>query len=206
MSTVIARIGNYITYAEDLDRCYDLSKRACKRAPGCSYDEYFESCSPIENDSENKAIDDYCSSLSKRKCKSTRGCIYDKYEGCMPYPISDVDDDDDSEEDYNDNEDYCSDLSKRTCKRTPGCEYDKYEGCISSELDVDENEGNIIGHESVELRELTPPVPEMDPPEGWKKMRRRRGNRSSGMHVSCACLLPLPWWASSEGGFFCFCT
>ena len=39
--------------------CYDLSKRACRREQGCSYDKYFESCSPGDEKSNNKTVDRY---------------------------------------------------------------------------------------------------------------------------------------------------
>ena len=155
-----ARIGAY--NINDLEECYDLSKRACRRSPGCSYDQYFQSCSPTGNNYDNEV---------------------------------------------NEDDNYCSGLSKRSCKRSPGCEYDKYEGCVTSDLDIDEgndNDGDFADNDEEKLRELTPPDPNMEPPKGWEKMKRTRGGRS-GMHISCACLLPLPWWSDSEGGFFCWC-
>jgi hypothetical protein len=98
-------------------------------------------------------------------------------------------------------EENCYYLSKIECKQAPGCSYSSNSrSCSPSEgytgLEVEEEEA--------ELEVLTPPSPDTAPPEGWNEMKRNKSG-GPGMHNACACLLPLPNWFGSEGGFWCFC-
>lgn len=146
---------------------------------------------------------DPCSHLSKRQCKNNPDCEYDRYEGCI---LSDADDYDYIHEDENDE---CSSLSKRRCKRTTGCEYSRRAGsCTSSNgsgFDPSGLNGNGDDEDGQELRDLTPPEPNVGAPEEWMRMKNNKNTRGIGMHRSCACFFPLPWWLGMEGGFWCAC-
>ncbi|KAL7519078.1 hypothetical protein ACHAWX_003876 [Stephanocyclus meneghinianus] len=98
----------------------------------------------------------------------------------------------------------CYSLSKKRCKLNPECSYDRdFKECLpSSEFPSDEDLDEI--DEGGELEALEPPNPDMEPPDGWNRMKRERAY-GSGMHKACACLVPLPAWFSWDGGFWCRC-
>eukprot|EP00956_Cyclotella_meneghiniana_P017684 scaffold29037_cov69-Cyclotella_meneghiniana.AAC.2 len=196
MALTSARLGSYFDdYNHDLSDEYDDMS-------------YFDDYNYNLSDEYDDMSYDNCSGLSKRKCEKSKGCEYSRYSGCISSDDFEDDNGYDDGYDYDDDlgsYDDCYGLSKSKCKRSKGCEYSRNSGCISSIDSENENDYDDNQDKGVELKALTPPEPNMDPPEGWGKLTR---NASGGvhMHTSCGCLVPLPWWSNiKNGGLWCFC-